>query len=80
MLSFHWLNELVHPLHGTGYQFWSGIGSDFGEVTLLAGLWLFYRTHNCHVYRCLRLAWHPHPASGHPVCRKHHPEQGKISA
>lgn len=57
-------------LHGDGYQFWSGIGS--GSPILL-GVWVLLRRHNCHQPRCWRLAWHPHPDTGHPLCRKHHP-------
>src|ERR1017187_525388 len=29
------LHNLLHPLEGFGYQFWSGIGSDAGEITLV---------------------------------------------
>ena len=37
----HWLETavsvyLLHPLHGNGYQFWSGIGGrTFGTATLI---------------------------------------------
>lgn len=68
---------LLHPLTGKGYQFWSGIGSDFGEVTILGGLLMIYRKHECHLDTCHRPAWHPHPEHGHPVCRKHFPEEAK---
>lgn len=68
---------LFEPLHGDGYQFWSGIGSDFQELTLflvIGGLYAFLRRHNCHVKGCWRLAWHPSADHlGHPVCRHHHP-------
>jgi hypothetical protein len=58
-----------------GYNFWSGIGSDISEVTLVigiltmgAGLW---RAHNCHYQRCWRLGRFRH---GHFVlCHVHHP-------
>ena len=70
--------DLIRPLHGMGYQFWSGIGSDIGEasilITILAFAWAWWRTHNCHVNKCPRLLWHPHPDHGHPVCRHHHPQ------
>lgn len=75
----HWF---WHPLNGQGYQFWSGIASDAGELTLITGIAMllatFWRHHNCHVHRCPRLSWHPHPAHGHPVCRRHHPHQKTI--
>lgn len=70
----YWLN----PLWDGGYQFWSGIGSDIGEVLIFGGLVAFYHRHNCHVHKCWRLSWHPHPEHGHPVCRKHHPDHKKI--
>ena len=43
-------------------------------------LYLFLRKHNCHVRRCWRLAWHPHPDHGHPVCRRHHPDGRGVPA
>lgn len=63
-----------------GYNFWSGIFSDIGEVsligaafTLIAGL---YHQHNCHVDGCPWLIFHVHPLHGHPVCEKHWKEEG----
>lgn len=65
---------LLHPLHADGYQFWSGIAGSFVTSTsVYAGLYIFWRKHNCHVHRCWRLAWHPHPRHGHPLCKRHHP-------
>ena len=65
------------PLHGNGYQFWSGFGSDFGEVAILTAAIAIYRRHQCHVKGCWRLAWHPSEEHrGHPVCRTHHPHAG----
>lgn len=62
---------------GCGYALWSGSLSDVAEITLitavLASLAAWWRKHNCHVHRCWRLSWHPHPGHGHPVCSKHHP-------
>jgi hypothetical protein len=70
MLS--WLPSwLFDPLHGDGYQFWSGIGS--GSPILAAAV-IFLHRHNCHEFHCIRPAWHPHPATGHPVCKRHHPD------
>lgn len=62
--------SILDPLHGDGYQFWSGIA---GDGAILAACAVFWRKHNCHVGRCWRLAWHPDPTHGHPVCRRHHP-------
>jgi hypothetical protein len=77
----HWFYVyFVHVLSGKGYQFWSGIGSDVGEITLVGLVMVWWRHHNCHVYRCWRLSWHPHPDHKHPVCRHHHPDYKKIHA
>lgn len=65
---WHWLD----PLWGAGYQFWSGIGSDFGELALFGMAWAVFRRHNCHVQGCPRIIWKEH--DGHMLCRKHHPD------
>jgi hypothetical protein len=61
------------------YGFWSGIGSDIGEATIVTGLVTivlgFWHHHNCQVHGCLRLSFRPHPAHGYPVCRGHHPHR-----
>lgn len=82
MLGLLWIPDWFwHPLAGKGYQFWSGIGSDLGEYTialaLIGGLVRSYRQHVCHVETCHRLAWHPDPGHGHPVCKRHHPHTGR---
>lgn len=64
--------DLFHPLHGDGYQFWSGIAGSF--LTSLPG-WIaagaiFFRHHNCGHPWCPRLG-HAHPDHGRPVCRRH---------
>lgn len=69
-----------HPLNGTGYQFWSGIGSDIGEVAIVGGLITLVRQRTCHVHRCWRPCWHAHPEHGHPVCKHHHPHARTIRA
>jgi hypothetical protein len=78
----YWLRGAVpwpylHPLGGTGYQFWSGIGSDIGEITLIGALIAIWSKHNCHIHRCWRLSWHPSEKyGGHVVCRHHHEDSG----
>lgn len=62
---------ILDPLHGLGYDFWSGIGSG---SPILAGVAVYWRHHNCHIRACPRLTYHPHPDHGHPVCKKHHPD------
>jgi hypothetical protein len=69
---FHWAD------HG-GYNFVSGPLADITLLTAFAGwLLLFWHKHNCHVHRCPRLSWHPHPVHGHPVCKRHHPDYKQI--
>ena len=58
-----WLN----PLHGSGYQFWSGIGS---ELPIIAATLYFIRHHNCDTSGCLRLGYFD-PVTRATVCRKH---------
>lgn len=75
MNGFFW-----HPLHGNGYQFWSGIAGSFltsipGWIAVIA---LYVWHHNCHVKGCPRLSWHPHPDHGHPVCKHHHPNGDEL--
>lgn len=80
---------LAHPLGlctGTatqvkecrGYNFWSGIVSDLGEITIVGGLitivLAMWHHHNCHVPGCWRWSWHPNPETGHPECKVHHPD------
>jgi hypothetical protein len=36
----------LDPLHGDGYQWWSGVGSG---SPLLAAVLVYLRKHNCHV-------------------------------
>jgi len=88
MLAF--LSMFWHPLGqcaGTAhevarcrsYNFWSGIGSDLGELTLITGVAVaFWRTRKhleCHVEAprpCHRIG-HPVAGTGHRACRRHHP-------
>lgn len=77
------LHELIRPgATGPrgGYWFWSGIGSDIGELTIVAAAVVFYRRHECHIQGCWRPAWHPHPEHGHPVCKRHHPDRIRLAA
>jgi hypothetical protein len=53
----------LDPLHGDGYQFWSGIGS--GSPIFVA-VGVFWHRHNCHERRCLRMVRH-----GKTRCKKH---------
>ena len=68
---------LIHASQETGtsnsasraYDFWSGFGSDIGEVALLGALVAGVRHLNCHNKGCWRLAIHT-TANGHKFCKK----------
>jgi len=62
---------LFTPLWGNGYNFWSGIGSDFGEVTLIVALITWYVHNQCHVDKCHKIG--RHPFKYYKLCKKHHP-------
>jgi hypothetical protein len=75
------LHSLIHWSTQGGYNFVSGPLADITIFTAFAStLVLWLRKHNCHVHRCWRLQWHPHPDHGHPVCKKHHPDGRGVSA
>ena len=59
---------------GPYYGFFSGFGSDIGEVAIVGGLISIYRRHNCEVHGCWLLGRHQ-TAAGHRVCRRHHPDE-----
>ncbi len=75
-MSFWTSWEILHPLSGNGYQFWSGIGSDFSELSILVALILLVKHHNCHVVGCKRLGHHD-PEAGAPACWEHHSQGHK---
>ena len=75
------LHYYIHWATGQGYNFVSGPLADITLLTAFVGsVLLFWHKHNCHVHKCLRLSWHPHPDHGDPVCKKHHPDAHKITA
>lgn len=62
----------------TPYLFWSGIGSDIpmfaAALGLVANFYVQVRKHNCEVRGCWHISRHKVEATGHYVCRRHHPE------
>ena len=54
---------------GPYYGFWSGFGSDIGEVTLIAGIGAVVHHHNCHNRGCWRLGKHT-TGDGYKLCKK----------
>jgi hypothetical protein len=60
------------------YNFWSGIGSDIGEATLISavaiGVYTGVRKVNCHSKRCWRIGHHALEGTPYILCRHHHPD------
>lgn len=65
---------------GRWYAWWSGAGSDLGELALTGGVLAVVRRHTCHVHRCWRVGRHPVAGTGHVVCRRHHPDGAPTAA
>lgn len=67
---------------GPFYGFWSGFGSDIGELAIIGAVIGMYRKHNCHVKGCFRIAKHPVEGTSFCACKKHHPAtpEGDITA
>lgn len=71
---------------GPYYGFFSGIGSDLGEIVLIGGVIQLYRKHNCHVAKCPWIAHHKFTdvteGTEYLLCKKHyrevHPEVPKL--
>lgn len=81
------LNWLYHffGVGGSGpyYGFWSGAGSDLGEVALLGAVLAAARHANCHNKGCWRIISHPVEGTPFKACHKHHPvlaKQPKVTA
>lgn len=71
----HFLSTyLLHPLHGDGYQFWSGVAGDLPQIAALGWLYAFLRKHNCHAKGCWRIGRHVVRGTPYITCRKHHPD------
>lgn len=71
------LRDIVfHPLHGEGYQFWSGIGGAIvggAIVAALAGAAVWFWPTRCSELHCRHSADALHPQHGRPVCSRHMP-------
>jgi hypothetical protein len=48
--------------------------------TVVGGVTMLYRKHNCHVQGCWRLQWKTVPGTDHVVCRRHHPADAPTHA
>ena len=81
VLTLWWTPILIHLSQETGtsdsssraYDFWSGFGSDIGEIALIGGVWMGVRKINCHDKGCPRIGHYEVMGTPYKVCRKHHP-------
>ena len=77
ILWFHPI--LVHLSQETGtsnassraYDFWSGFGSDLGELAILGAILNWFRMRNCGVKGCFRLGHHSVEGTPHKTCHRH---------
>lgn len=71
---WHWILNFtgVHiPSNGSQwYNFWSGFGSDLGEVAIIGAVIQLVRQYNCHHKGCWRLSHHV-TAKGYKLCKTH---------
>jgi hypothetical protein len=81
VLNLHWFalhTGSTQTLSGPYYNFWSGFGSDIGEATLVAtvfvGVYTGLRKVNCHTKGCWRIGHHPLEGTPYHLCRHHHPD------
>ena len=82
----HWLQNLFQLSFGfrngdgnsPAYLFWSGAGSDLGELAIVVGLAGIYRRHNCQIKGCWRIGHHkftePGTGTERCLCWRHHPD------
>jgi hypothetical protein len=72
----HWLAVHTGTVNEPGpyYGFWSGFGSDIGEVALLGAIFAGWHRVNCHVRGCWRIGRQHVEGTTYVVCRKHHPD------
>lgn len=73
----NWLLHIsgISDTSGRWFAWWSGPGSDIGELAIIATVIATYRKFNCHIKRCWRLARHEYDLDGvkYHLCHKHHP-------
>jgi len=71
----HWLAVHTGTVNEAGpyYGFFSGFGSDIGEVMIITGMAVGAHHANCHVKGCWRWG---HPVGGLPyrLCHRHNPD------
>lgn len=76
-VAWHWFEVHTGTVNEPGpyYGFFSGFGSDIGELAIVGGLIQIVRHQNCGVHHCWRIGRHEYDLDGakHRLCRKHHP-------
>jgi hypothetical protein len=77
-----WLPHILGIDNETGpwYAFWSGFGSDVGELAIIGGLIGLVRKHTCHVRGCPRLGRFKVDGTAWVVCARHHPDGAPTAA
>jgi len=74
-LIWQWLlnfSGTIIPATGSKwYNFWSGFGSDLGEIAIIGSVLALFKQHNCTVKGCLRIAHHPVDGTSYKTCHKH---------
>jgi hypothetical protein len=72
---WHWLlNFTGTNIPSTGsrwYNFWSGFGSDLGEIVIIGSIFTLYKHNNCAVGRCWRIGRHQVDGTPYKTCHKH---------
>jgi len=78
----HWLAVHTGTVNESGpyYGFWSGFGSDLGEVAIVGGLVHMARQHTCHEPGCWRIGHFADASGTFKLCGRHHPDiEGKLT-
>ena len=76
LMVWHWLLAVtgVHippGVYSNWYNFWSGFGSDLGELAIIGSVLAVYKHHNCGVRGCWRIGRHPVKGTPYLTCHKH---------
>lgn len=73
----NWLSHFfgIDNEAGSHYAFWSGAGSDIGELAMVGAFYALIRHHNCHTKGCWRIGRLKFAADGteYLLCHRHHP-------
>lgn len=69
---WHWVEVHTGTVNESGpyYGFFSGFGSDIGELALVGGLVTLVRSRNCNHKGCWRYGVHT-TKNGHKLCKTH---------